>query len=162
MLALERGHTSEKELFDVFEKSLQCTFSTLDEYLDLFLTRVDGLRRRMTSTGEEDLEYKIVRETFQRASDYLSPYLKNTEGLLRLYAYWAHLETKLGKDIVAARRVWENCLKICGSMLDAWNCYIAMEVELGHINEARSIYKRCYSKRFSGTGSEVESALCYF
>ncbi|KAL2342286.1 hypothetical protein Fmac_010226 [Flemingia macrophylla] len=154
MLALERGHASEKELSDVFEKSLQCTFSTLDEYLDLFLTRVDGLRRRMTSTGEEDLEYKIVRETFQRASDYLSPYLKNTEGLLRLYAYWAHLETKLGKDIVAARRVWENCLKICGSMLEAWNCYIAMEVELGHINEARSIYKRCYSKRFSGTGSE--------
>ncbi|KRH06029.2 hypothetical protein GLYMA_16G000500v4 [Glycine max] len=138
----------------IFEKSLQCTFSTLDEYLDLFLTRVDGLRRRMASSNEEDLEYKIIRETFQRASDYLSPYLKNTEGLLHLHAYWARLETKLGKDITAARGVWENCLKICGSMLESWTGYIAMEVELGHINEARSIYKRCYSKRFSGTGSE--------
>ncbi|KAK7302396.1 hypothetical protein RJT34_13284 [Clitoria ternatea] len=154
MLSLERGHASEKDLADVFEKSLQCTFSTLDEYLDLFLTRVDGLRRRMTSTCEEDLKYKTIRETFQRASDYLSPHLKNTKGLLHLHAYWAHLEAKLGKDIAAARGVWENCLKICGSMLEAWNGYIAMEVDLGHINEARSIYKRCYSKRFSGTGSE--------
>lgn len=42
-----------------------------------------------------------------------------------------------------------------GSMLEAWQGYIAMEIELGHINEARSLYKRCYSKRFPGTGSEV-------
>lgn len=40
-------------------------------------------------------------------------------------------------------------------MLEAWQGYIAMEIELGHINEARSIYRRCYSKRFPGTGSEV-------
>lgn len=40
-------------------------------------------------------------------------------------------------------------------MLEAWQGYIAMEIELGHLNEAGSIYRRCYSKRFSGTGSEV-------
>ncbi|KAL9321545.1 hypothetical protein ACSQ67_013384 [Phaseolus vulgaris] len=155
MLSLERGHTSEKDLSEIFEKSLHCTLSTVDEYLDLFLTRVDGLRRRMASSSQEDLEYKIIRETFQRASEYLSPHLKNTEGLLHLYVYWARLETKLGKDVTAARGVWENCLKICGSMLETWTGYIAMEVELGNINEARSIYKRCYSKRLSGTGSEI-------
>ena len=40
-------------------------FIFLFQYLDLFLTRVDGLRRRMASSSEEDLEYKIIRETFQ-------------------------------------------------------------------------------------------------
>ncbi|CAK8530107.1 unnamed protein product [Lathyrus sativus] len=155
MLSLERGHASEKDLAEIFEKSLRCTFSTLDEYLDLFLTRVDGLRRRITFTrGEDPLEYKTIRDTFERASNYLSPYMKNTNDLLHLHAYWAHLETKLGQDITAARGVWESFLKTCGSMLEAWTGYIAMELELGHINEARSIYKRCYSKRFSGTGSE--------
>eukprot|EP00262_Sarcandra_glabra_P003226 TRINITY_DN13814_c0_g1_i1.p1 TRINITY_DN13814_c0_g1~~TRINITY_DN13814_c0_g1_i1.p1 ORF type:complete len:360 (-),score=87.45 TRINITY_DN13814_c0_g1_i1:232-1311(-) len=39
-------------------------------------------------------------------------------------------------------------------MLEVWRGYIAMEIENGHLNEARSIYKRCYTKRFSGTGSE--------
>lgn len=43
-----------------------------------------------------------------------------------------------------------------GSMLEAWQTYIAWEIEMGKINEARSLYKRCYSKRFPGTGSEVD------
>lgn len=49
-----------------------------------------------------------------------------------------------------------------GSMLEAWQSYISMETETGHINEARSLYKRCYTKRFSGTGSEVYFLLLNF
>ncbi|GMI81903.1 EMBRYO DEFECTIVE 140 [Hibiscus trionum] len=155
LLCLERGLASEKDISAAFEKSLKCTFSTLEEYLDLFLTRVDGLRRRISSaSGDDVLNYSMIRESFQQAADYLSPHMKNTGGLLRLHAYWAHLELKLGNDLNAARGVWENLLKSCGSMLEAWQSYIAMEIELDHINEARAIYKRCYSKRFSGTGSE--------
>lgn len=48
----------------------------------------------------------------QRASDYLSLHLKGTDALLRLHAYWAHLELTLANDIVAARGVWESLLKI--------------------------------------------------
>ncbi|CAN6685423.1 unnamed protein product [Malus baccata var. baccata] len=50
----------------VFEKSLLCTL-TLDEYLDLYLTRVDGLRRRISCAVEREhgLEYSLIRETFQ-------------------------------------------------------------------------------------------------
>ncbi|KAE9445727.1 hypothetical protein C3L33_22372, partial [Rhododendron williamsianum] len=196
LLSLERGRASEKEISAVFEKSILCTFSSFDEYLDIFLTRVDGLRRKISQAGEvEDaLDYAVIRDTFQhefnfqveieedrsrfrsrdaafvvpsagqdqlcsksqrRASDYLSPHLKDMDGLLRIHSYWARLESSLGKDLVAARGVWESLLKISGSMLDAWKGYIAMETEMGNINEARSLYRRCYSKRFPGTGSEV-------
>ncbi|XP_057977846.1 uncharacterized protein LOC131164571 isoform X2 [Malania oleifera] len=120
LLSLERGHASEKDVSAVFEKSLQCTFSSFEE----------------------------------RASDYLSPNLKNTDSLLRLHAYWARLELNLGKDLTAARGVWESLVKMSGSMLEAWKGYIAMEIEAGNISEARSIYRRCYSKRFNGMGSE--------
>ncbi|KAJ4846914.1 hypothetical protein Tsubulata_010310 [Turnera subulata] len=156
LLCLERGRASEDEISAVFEKSLQCTFSTVEEYLDIFLTRVDGLRRRISAGGDTKaaLDYSIIRETFQYASDYLSPQLKDTESLLHLHAYWSRLEVTLGKDLVAARGVWESLLKTSGSMLKAWLDYIAMEIELGHINEARAIYRRCYSKRFPGAGSE--------
>ncbi|KAJ8529715.1 hypothetical protein K7X08_036550 [Anisodus acutangulus] len=158
LLSLERGRASEDELSAVFEKSLQCTFSSFEEYLDVFLTRVDGLRRRLSSlaSGAEssNVDYIIIRETFQRASDYLSPHLKNTESFLRMYGYWARLESTLGKDLVAARGVWESLLKISGSVLEVWQGYIAMETGMGNINEARSLLKRCYSKRFPGTGSQ--------
>ncbi|MCD7458196.1 hypothetical protein HAX54_037515 [Datura stramonium] len=158
LLSLERGRASEDELSAVFQESLQCTFSSFEEYLDIFLTRVDGLRRRLSlltsGTESSNLDYMTIRGTFQCASDYLSPHLKNTESLLRMYRYWARLESTLGKDLVAARGVWESLLKISGSVLETWQGYIAMETEMGNINEARSLFKRCYSKRFPGTGSE--------
>ncbi|XP_009411874.2 uncharacterized protein LOC103993510 isoform X1 [Musa acuminata AAA Group] len=156
LLSLERLHASEKELSNVFEQAIQCAFPNYKEYLDLFLTRVDGLRRRMSLVGskEDGLDYVLIRETFQRATEFLLPECLSTDDLLHLHSYWARLEVKLGNDIVAARGVWENLLKKSGSMLEIWLSYISMEIELGQINEARSIYKRCYSKRFSGTGSE--------
>ncbi|KAL3643800.1 hypothetical protein CASFOL_014615 [Castilleja foliolosa] len=164
LLSLERSHGSEEELSTVFEKSVQCTFSSFDEYLNIFLTRVDGLRRRLcASTGVEDgVDYAVIRDIFQRASDYLSPHLNNTDSLLRMYSYWARLESKLGKDLIAARGVWESLLKNSGSMLEAWIGYIAWEIEMGHITEARSLYKRSYSKKFLGTGSErIIQDICH-
>ncbi|KAG1363663.1 putative squamous cell carcinoma antigen recognized by T-cells 3 [Cocos nucifera] len=102
----------------------------------------------------DELDYALIRDTFQRAVEYLSPQLVSCDDLLHLHAYWAHLEANLGKDMLAARGVWENLLKKSGSFLEVWLSYIEMETSMGHINEARSIYKRCYSKRFPGTGSE--------
>ncbi|KAL0357247.1 UNVERIFIED_CONTAM: Squamous cell carcinoma antigen recognized by T-cells 3 [Sesamum calycinum] len=108
LLSLERSHGSEEELSTVFEKSLLCTFSSFDEYLNIFLTRVDGLRRRISASTqvEDGLSYAAIRDIFQ----------------------WVY----------------------AGSLARLYS----MEIEMDHINEARSLYKRCYSKRFPGTGSE--------
>ncbi|XP_021863531.1 uncharacterized protein [Spinacia oleracea] len=155
LLCLERARASEDEVSMVFEKALQCSFSSYEEYLDLFLTRIDGLRRRISVAGElQVLDYAVIRDAFQRASDYLSLHLKGTDALLRLHAYWAHLELTLANDIVAARGVWESLLKISGTMLEAWQGYIGMEVDKGNLNEARSLFRRCYTKRFPGSGSQ--------
>ncbi|GFP80445.1 squamous cell carcinoma antigen recognized by t-cells 3 [Phtheirospermum japonicum] len=182
LLSLERSHGSEEELSTVFEKSVQCTFSSFDEYLDIFLTRVDGLRRRLSSTAVEDgVDYAVIRDIFQMfiingfiamnillkiCSYSLLIVTVGQHAFLLFYSsehakvvirYWARLESKLGKDLIAARGVWESLLKMLknsGSMLEAWLGYIAWEIEMGHINEARSLYKRSYSKKFPGTGSE--------
>ncbi|KAK9678015.1 hypothetical protein RND81_11G182000 [Saponaria officinalis] len=155
LLCLERARAPEEDVSLVFEKALQCTFLSYEEYLDLFLTRIDGLRRRISAADQmQVLDYAVIRDTFQRASDYLSPQIKGTEALLRLHAYWARLELILAKDIIAARGVWESLLKISATMLEAWQGYINMEIEKGNLNEARSIYRRCYGKRFPGSGSE--------
>ncbi|KAH9627145.1 hypothetical protein KSS87_018385 [Heliosperma pusillum] len=156
LLCLERARAPEEEVSVVFEKALQCTFSSYEEYLDIFLTRIDGLRRRMSVADQMHvLDYASIRDTFQRASDYLSPQLKGTEALLRLHAYWARLELILANDVIAARGAWENILKLSGAMLEAWQGYISMEIEKGNLNEARSIYRRCYTKKFPGSGSEA-------
>lgn len=156
MLALERFGASEEELSAVFEQSLQCGFSNPNEYLDLFLVRADGLRRRIMEMEEisKSSYLALLRETFQRAAEYLSSHLNHTDQFLHLHAYWACLEYHLGKDLAAARGVWESLIKTSGGMLEVWQGYINMEVSAGNINDARAIYKRCYSKRFKGIGSK--------
>ncbi|KAL9246096.1 hypothetical protein vseg_019674 [Gypsophila vaccaria] len=155
LLCLERARAPEEDVSLVFEKALQCTFLSYEEYLDLYLTRIDGLRRRISAADQmQVLDYAVIRDTFQRASDYLSPQLKGTEALLRLHAYWARLELILANDIIAARGAWESLLKISATMLEAWQGYINMEIEKGNLHEARSIYRRCYGKKFPGSGSE--------
>ncbi|KAM3191186.1 hypothetical protein ACQJBY_068863 [Aegilops geniculata] len=153
LLSLERIRASEDELRHVFELAIQCSFPSMNEYLNIYLTRVDSLRRRMP-TG---LDFELIRQTFVDAAEFLSPQL-GIEELLLLHAYCAKLECNIGKDIAAARAVWENALKKSGSVLEVWQHYISMEIEMGHTHEARSLYKRCYGKKFAGSGSE---AVCH-
>lgn len=165
MLALERFDASEEELSAVFEQSLHCGFPNPNEYLDLFLVRADGLRRQIMKMDEISKSSYLaqLRETFQRAAEYLSSHLNYTDQFLHLHAYWARLEYQLGGDLEAARGVWESLIKTCGGMLEVWQGYINMELSAGNINEARAIYKKCYSRRFKGSGSEeiCESWLCF-
>lgn len=149
LLSLERIHASEEDLQHVFERAVQCSFPTIQEYLNVYLTRVHSLRRRIS----DGLDFQKIRQTFMDAAEFLTAQL-GTKELLRLYAYWAKLECSLGKDLAAARQVWENAIKKSGSVLEVWEHYISMEMEMGHVHEARSLYKRCYSKRFAGSGSE--------
>ncbi|KAF0900817.1 hypothetical protein E2562_035314, partial [Oryza meyeriana var. granulata] len=132
----------------VFEQALQCSFPNINEYLEIYLTRVDSLRRRMA----DGLDFQLIRQTFMDATEFLSPQM-GTEDLLLLHAYWAKLERTLVRSS-SARGVWENIIKKSGSVLEVWQHYIAMEIETGHIHEARSLYKRYYTKRFVGSGSE--------
>ena len=48
-----------------------------------------------------------------------------------------------------------------GTIFEFWKGYLDMEIRLGKTNEARSIYKRCYSKKLSGNGSEVPFEIVY-
>lgn len=38
----------------------------------------------------------------------------------------------LGKDLDAARHIWDYLLKIC-SIFEAWQGYVRMEIDLGHV-----------------------------
>ncbi|MCO5600438.1 hypothetical protein L7F22_054551 [Adiantum nelumboides] len=161
LLALERSNAIEIDIAKVFEQSLHSgfSFSTPEEYLDHFLTRVDGLRRRMCG-GPADKSFNLgpLRETFNQAVEVLSTFFPTfVDRSLRLHSYWARLEHSFANDMAAARGVWENLVKSSGWMLEAWKGFITMEVKLGNLAEARTLYRRCYTRKFEGKGTE---ALC--
>ncbi|KAJ7294310.1 hypothetical protein O6H91_Y267000 [Diphasiastrum complanatum] len=165
LLALERCGAQENEIFPVYEKSLQSGLQTPTEYLDLFLTRADSLRRMLKSESnetEKQADLKQLWETFDHASQFLTTYFPDyVDRSLQLYRYWARLAVHLGNDVMAARGVWENLIKsrwilsAHGWMTEVWKGYISMELELRNIKEARSIYRRCYSRKFEANGAEL-------
>lgn len=53
LLSLERIHASE-ELQHVFERAVQCSFPTIQEYLNVYLTRVHSLRQDFKLVGFPD------------------------------------------------------------------------------------------------------------
>lgn len=48
-----------------------------------------------------------------------------------------------------------NCGVNSGRMLEVWQNYIAMEILLGNVKEARALYKRCFNRKLDGMGTEV-------
>ncbi|CAI7885632.1 unnamed protein product, partial [Closterium sp. NIES-54] len=81
-------------------------------YFDVFLTRLDGLRRRLMPPSEpskgaskgaalsEDEKSKLVaamRATFERAAEFMASYFPDhQQAQLHLAGYQAHIECQLG------------------------------------------------------------------
>lgn len=62
--------------------------------------------------------------------------MKNTDGLLHMYAYWARLEQNLGKDQAAARGVWESLIKIWFGQLNFFSflsCVVQYDLFMNHL-----------------------------
>ncbi|KAL0873421.1 hypothetical protein Bca101_023126 [Brassica carinata] len=179
LLALERSSASEKDIYAIFSYAEKCPIIQIVTYRPLrshYSAHFPLLRRCSSSVPgiiphssrwpekENDINFdgrdfglffdKRNFSVLLQASDYLTPQMQNTDSLVRLHAYWANLELNIGKDLAGARGVWDSFLKKSGGMLAAWLAYIDMEVRLGHVKEARSIYRRCYTRKFDGTGSE--------
>lgn len=161
LLALERSNAAESDISKVFEQSLHSgfMFSTAEEYLEHYLTRADGIRRRsslMTDGVDKQSNVATLREIFNQAVQFLSTYFPDyLDRSFRLQSYWAQLEAQLANDMMAARGVWESLIKSSGWMVEVWKGYIMMELTLGNLTEVRTIYKRGYSRRIEGNGTEV-------
>ncbi|GJP81610.1 hypothetical protein CLOP_g11753 [Closterium sp. NIES-67] len=136
LLALERLGAADADMAEVFEKALVSGVQSADEYFDIFLTRLDGLRRHLlppeSSKGalkgaslSEDERSKLkdtLRATFERASAFMASYFPDhQQALLQLAGYQAHIEAHLagaagatgmvGEGGAAGRGVWEQFVK---------------------------------------------------
>eukprot|EP00850_Spirogloea_muscicola_P017562 SM000152S01550 [mRNA] locus=s152:171737:176447:- [translate_table: standard] len=157
LLALERASASEDSISTVFEQALQAGVQGADEITEIFLTRADNLRRRAScETLEQSTQtLRLLAQTLQRAHRHLDAnFPGHVDRSLPVIGYWAHVELDLAKDLAAARGVWEELVKTRGWMTEAWQQYIAMEERLGNLKDVRSLYKRCYSRRLEGSGTE--------
>ena len=79
------------------------------------MAKVDAVRRQVT--GPEGLP--ALREAYTAAASLMQSYFPGfLDPALRITAYRADCEVRLGKDIQAARSTWEAALKTSASRYD--------------------------------------------
>lgn len=146
--ALELGSAFDKQHASLYNSALQAGLQTADDYMEVVLARLDGLRHR----GADHLQ--DLRQGFQQAAELMQTYFPDyTDRTLRIHAYWADCELHMGKDPAAAEAVWEGVLKsTVARYVEAWLGYTTMLVGSGNTAQARRVYKRGYSRKLEEGG----------
>ena len=137
----------------LMEQALGAGLGSGDDYLAVFMARLDVLRRAGDGAG--------FRATAQLARETLSEFFPGyVDRQLSLPSYWATTEIELNQDERAARGVWDAYTTADGSgsgdgetrgeYANIAEAHVAhaefLWRKLGDVEAARGVYKRCYAR----------------
>eukprot|EP00775_Hariotina_reticulata_P001716 gene1716-2059_t len=152
--ALERCGGTDEQHAALTEKALTAGMQGPEDYMSVLLARADCLRHQLAAQpGDSQLAAKL-RAWLSRSSDLMAQYFPDQlDRSLRLPAYWAQLEGQLLSDLAAMRAVWEDTVKgPLGRYHDTWLAWANMERHLRQLGASRSVFKRCYTRKFEEGG----------
>lgn len=147
--ALELNSFSDgQQHLTLYGSALQAGLQTADDYMEVILARLDGLRHN----GPQHIQ--VLIQGFQQAAELMQTYFPEyLDRSLRIHGYWADCELHMAKDSAAAEAVWEGVLKSpAARYVESWVAYITMLVGSGIIDQARRVYKRGYSRNLEEGG----------
>lgn len=126
----ERSGKPVNEMQGVFESALGNSFSSAEEYRSLWITYLEYLRRGIDrDSKEEDKRMEIIRNTFNKACEFLAKYF-GLEGdpTCVLLQFWARTEAIHAGNMEKARSLWTDILSQGhSSSASSWLEYISLE-----------------------------------
>ncbi|XP_046418418.1 squamous cell carcinoma antigen recognized by T-cells 3-like [Neodiprion fabricii] len=143
--AYERWDKPLTEVQALLEKGLMAGFTSAEEYRSMWLTYLEYLRRRIDLFPDDKKKLlEIIRETFNRACEYLAKAfgLEGDPGCVVLQ-YWARTEAIHANDMEKARTLWADILSQGHSTAAAsWLEYIGLERCYGDTKHLRKLYQK--------------------
>lgn len=131
MRSYEEWNKPISEIQAIFENALSSTFSTVDEYLNLWITYLECLRRKLDQYPDEEREKHIdvIRKTFNRACEHLAKLFGlNGDPNCVILQYWARFEAIQADNMEQTRRLWADILSQDHSATASyWLEYIVLE-----------------------------------
>ncbi|XP_022096230.1 LOW QUALITY PROTEIN: squamous cell carcinoma antigen recognized by T-cells 3-like [Acanthaster planci] len=127
-----------------FEKALGAGFSSASEYLQLWQTHIDYLRRRIDWGSEHEEELSQLRATLEKAGEHLATYFGvDGDPVRSLQQYSARMEAKHCGNMEAARSQWNEIMAL-GHANEAqmWLEYVNLERSYGDAKHCRKILHR--------------------
>ncbi|MCI4392483.1 hypothetical protein PGIGA_G00146400 [Pangasianodon gigas] len=148
LLALERHHAEHHIISDVFEKALNAGFIQATDYVEIWQSYLDYLRRRVDFSKEGSRELEELRAAFTRALDYLKQdveerFTESGDLSCTIMQIWARIEALHCKNMQKARELWDSIMtKGNAKYANMWLEYYNLERSYGDAAHCRKALHR--------------------
>ncbi|XP_022340245.2 spliceosome associated factor 3, U4/U6 recycling protein-like isoform X1 [Crassostrea virginica] len=160
VLAMERFHKPQTEIKELVDRALQCGFNSGADYLVVWSTYCDYLRRRIKWDQDHDDELDLFRLTIESAVNFLSYYGVEADPKGSLQQFWAVIEGKFCKNMTRAREIWNDIMSAGRNHQAAlWLDYLKIERAYGDNKHCRKLLNRALNVVTDWPESIVEAMI---
>lgn len=148
LLALERHGADHQTVTDVFEKALNAGFIQATDYVEIWQSYLDYLRRRVDFSKEWSRELDELRAAFTRSLDYLKQdveerFSESGDLSCTIMQIWARIEALHCKNMQKARELWDSIMtKGNAKYANMWLEYYNLERSYGDAAHCRKALHR--------------------
>ncbi|KAF7687606.1 squamous cell carcinoma antigen recognized by T-cells 3 [Silurus meridionalis] len=148
LVALERHSAEHHIVSDVFEKALNAGFIQATDYVEIWQSYLDYLRRRVDFSKEGSRELEELRAAFTRALDYLKQdveerFTESGDLSCTIMQVWARIEALHCKNMQKARELWDSIMtKGNAKYANMWLEYYNLERSYGDAAHCRKALHR--------------------
>lgn len=148
LLALERHGADHQTVTDVFEKALNAGFIQATDYVEIWQSYLDYLRRRVDFSKEWSRELDELRAAFTRSLDYLKQdveerFSESGDLSCTIMQIWARIEALHCKNMQKARELWDSIMtKGNAKYANMWLEYYNLERSYGDAVHCRKALHR--------------------
>ncbi|XP_020299615.1 squamous cell carcinoma antigen recognized by T-cells 3-like [Pseudomyrmex gracilis] len=137
------------EVQKILENALAVSFSTAEDYRNLWIVYLEYLRRRIEQSSDEEKDRRIdvIRNTFNRACEHLAKYFGlDGDPNCIILQYWARTEAIHANNMEKARTLWADILSQGHSATASyWLEYISLERCYGDTKHLRKLFQKALS-----------------
>ncbi|XP_051520916.1 squamous cell carcinoma antigen recognized by T-cells 3 [Myxocyprinus asiaticus] len=148
LLALERHGAEHQTVAGVFEKALNAGFIQATDYVEIWQSYLDYLRRRVDFSKEWSRELDELRAAFTRSLDYLKQdveerFSESGDLSCTIMQIWARIEALHCKNMQKARELWDSIMtKGNAKYANMWLEYYNLERSYGDAAHCRKALHR--------------------
>ncbi|XP_060048957.1 squamous cell carcinoma antigen recognized by T-cells 3 isoform X2 [Erinaceus europaeus] len=148
LLAMERHGAEHQVISATFEKALSAGFIQATDYVEIWQTYLDYLRRRVDFKQDSSKELEELRSAFTRALEYLKQeveerFSESGDPSCVIMQNWARIEARLCSNMQKARELWDSIMtKGNAKYANMWLEYYSLERAHGDTQHCRKALHR--------------------
>lgn len=139
----------------VFNQALNSGLQTSEDYLQVWHSYLDFLKRMLTAGNEnldsfDDVKAEEIRDAFQKAIDQLFDFFKHKgDPTFSLEKYWAFIEAKYFKNMEKSRKIYNEMILAktdAARYAQIWLEFFDLEKEFGNEKHQRRVLNRALNE----------------